>query len=114
VQGSGRIILDDGSVMRLGYDGQNGHSYVSIGRKLIDYGEMEIEQVSMQSIRTWLEAHPKGRKNLGNQSVLYLLPRDTRLRPPNCPPGAQGAPLTPGRSLAVDRAFMALGGSHLA
>ena len=110
VQGSGRIILDDGSVMRVGYDGQNGHSYVSIGRKLIDYGEMEIEQVSMQSIRTWLEAHPERAKKLLETNPSFIFFREIPVSDPQTgPPGAQGAPLTPGRSLAVDRAFMALG-----
>lgn len=110
VQGSGRIVFDDGSVTRVGYDGQNGHSYVSIGRKLIDYGEMEREQVSMQSIRSWLEAHPERAARLLETNPSYIFFRELPvLDPQTGPPGAQGVPLTPGRSLAVDRAFMALG-----
>lgn len=110
VQGSGRIILDDGSVTRVGYDGQNGHSYVSIGRKLIDYGEMKREQVSMQSIRSWLDAHPERAERLLEINPSYIFFRELPVLDPEAgPPGAQGAPLTPGRSLAVDRAFMALG-----
>ncbi|MDP7044845.1 MAG: MltA domain-containing protein, partial [Alphaproteobacteria bacterium] len=84
--------------------------YVSIGRKLIDYGDMEIEQVSMQSIRTWLEAHPERAEKLLETNPSFIFFREIPVSDPQTgPPGAQGVPLTPGRSLAVDRAFMALG-----
>ncbi len=110
VQGSGRVILDDGSVVRVGYDGQNGHSYVSIGRKLIDYGEMELEQVSMQSIRSWLATHPQRAEKLLATNPSFIFFREIPVEDSETgPPGAQGVALTPGRSLAVDRAFMALG-----
>jgi len=110
VQGSGRVILDDGSVVRVGYDGQNGHSYVSVGRKLVDYGEMELDQVSMQSIRSWLEAHPERSEKLLEINPSFIFFRAAPVQDPEAgPPGAQGVPLTPGRSIAVDHAFMALG-----
>lgn len=110
VQGSGRVILDDGGVVRVGYDGQNGHSYVSIGRKLIDYGEMELEQVSMQSIRAWLAAHPERAEKLLATNPSFIFFREIPVEDSQTgPPGAQGVALTPERSLAVDLAFMALG-----
>ena len=103
-------VLDDGSVVRVGYDGQNGHSYVSIGRKLIDYGEMELEQVSMQSIRAWLAAHPERAEKLLATNPSFIFFREIPVEDSQTgPPGAQGVALTPERSLAVDRAFMALG-----
>jgi membrane-bound lytic murein transglycosylase A len=110
VQGSGRVILDDGSAVRVGYDGQNGHSYVSIGRKLVDYGEMELNQVSMQSIRSWLKAHPERAEKLLETNPSFIFFRAVPVQDPEAgPPGAQGTPLTPGRSIAVDHAFIALG-----
>jgi membrane-bound lytic murein transglycosylase A len=110
VQGSGRVILDDGSMMRVGYDGQNGHSYVSIGRKLVDYGEMELDQVSMQSIRSWLEAHPGRAEKLLEINPSFIFFRAVPVQDHETgPQGAQGIPLTPGRSIAVDHAFIALG-----
>ena len=56
IQGSGQVVLDDGSRIRVGYADQNGHPYRSIGRWLIDQGELKVEQASMQGIRQWLKA----------------------------------------------------------
>src|SRR5262245_66500515 len=58
VQGSGRVVLDDGTIVRAVYAGQNGRPYISIGRILVQRGELTLETVSMQSIRAWLLAHP--------------------------------------------------------
>ncbi len=107
VQGSGRVRMDDGSLVRIGFAGRNGHPYVSIGRILIDRGEMMAERVSMQSIRAWIRDHPDegGRLMAMNPSYIFFRIIDGALKsvpPDRGPVGAQGAPLTPGRSLAVD------------
>jgi membrane-bound lytic murein transglycosylase A len=110
IQGSGRVALDDGSEIRVGYDGQNGHAYRAIGRDLIEMQELTREEVSLQSIRAWLRANPDQREALMNRNASYVFFRelgDARATPG--PPGAQGVPLTPGRSLAVDRRYLPLG-----
>jgi len=106
IQGSGRIVMDDGSVMRVGYAGQNGHAYVAVGRELIARGALTKENVSMQSIREWLHANPGEAAGLMNKnpSFVFFHPLDGK-----GPLGAQGVALTPGRSLAVDRSFVPYG-----
>ncbi|MFN3459409.1 MAG: murein transglycosylase A [Oceanibaculum sp.] len=106
IQGSGRVTLEDGRVMRLGYAGQNGHPYVAIGRELIARGALTRENVSMQSIRAWLAANPGEAAALMNANPSYVFFREL---PGEGPVGAQGAALTPLRSLAVDRRFVPLG-----
>ncbi|MDB5407183.1 MAG: murein transglycosylase [Rhodospirillales bacterium] len=106
IQGSGRVILTDGSVVQLGYDGQNGQAYVPIGRLLADRGLLPREDVSMQSIRAWLAGHPDDAAALMNENPSYVFFRELH---GDGPLGAQGVVLTPGRSLAVDRSFLALG-----
>jgi membrane-bound lytic murein transglycosylase A len=106
VQGSGRVVLEDGSVLRVGYAAQNGHPYVAIGRELVARGVMTREQVSMQSIRAWLAANPAEAPALMNINPSYVFFRELD---GDGPLGSQGVVLTPGRSLAVDRAFLAMG-----
>jgi membrane-bound lytic murein transglycosylase A len=106
IQGSGRIELEDGSVVRLGYAAQNGHPYVAIGRELVDRGDLALEEVSMQSIRAWLEAHPGEAREVMAVNASYVFFRV--LEGPG-PLGSLGVPLTPGRSLAVDAGFLPLG-----
>jgi membrane-bound lytic murein transglycosylase A len=106
IQGSGRIRLSDGSTVRIGYDGQNGQSYVPIGRLLAERGELPRDAVSMQTIRAWLAAHPDAAAALMNQNPSYVFFREMS---GDGPIGAQGVVLTAGRSLAVDRAFLPLG-----
>ncbi|WP_375204762.1 murein transglycosylase A [Hyphococcus sp.] len=111
IQGSGRLVFEDGSAMRVGYAAQNGHLYTAIGRVMVDRGIMPLEEVTMQSIRGWLaSAAPQAAQNLREQnaSYVYFRPLD-EVDPALGPLGAQGAPLTPGRSLAVDRRYHALG-----
>ncbi len=110
IQGSGRVRLEDGRVIRLGYAGQNGHPYVAIGKNLVQSGALARENVSMQTIRAWLEAHPGERDSVlaGNPSYVFFRVLDGG-DPGLGPPGAQNVPLTPGRSLAVDADFHALG-----
>jgi len=106
IQGSGRIELADGSHLRVGYAGQNGHPYFAIGRELIDRGALTREEVSMQSIRRWLQEHPEEAVAVMHQNPSYVFFREL---PGDGPVGSQGAVLTPGRSLAVDRKFLPLG-----
>jgi len=110
VQGSGRVVLPDGKVVRVTYAGQNGRRSVLVGKILADRGEMPIDQISMQSIRAWLEAHPEQATEVLDQNPSYVFFReDDALRPDQGPPGVLGVPLTPGRSIAVDRSFIPLG-----
>ncbi len=110
IQGGGRVILDDGAVMRVGYAASNGHPYTAIGKVLIDQGAISREEMSMQAIRAWLKAHPRDARALMNANASYVFFRAFDLADPALgPPGAQNAQLTPGRSLAVDRRFHALG-----
>jgi membrane-bound lytic murein transglycosylase A len=110
IQGSGRVRLPDGRVVRVTYAGQNGRPYVPIGRVLADRGEMRLDAVSMPAIRAWLAAHPDQAKAVMDQNPSYVFFREADdLRPDDGPPGALGANLTPGRSAAVDPAFIPLG-----
>jgi membrane-bound lytic murein transglycosylase A len=110
IQGSGRIVLDDGSVVRAAYAAQNGHAYTAIGAVLIQRGELKREEVSMQSIRAWLAAHPDEAPEVMNANASYVFFSEQALGDPNLgAAGAQGVPLTPEASLAVDLSLHALG-----
>ena len=106
IQGSGRISLPNGGVMRVGYAGQNGYPYRSIGKLLIERGDMTLEDVSMQSIRAWLEAHPDQAGDILNANPSYVFFRPLE---GDGPIGTEGVTLTPGRSLAVDDDYIGLG-----
>ncbi|NOG70596.1 murein transglycosylase [Roseicella sp. DB1501] len=111
VQGSGRVLLPDGGLLRLRYAGKNGHPYRAIGRVLLERGAIAREAMSMQAIRAWLAAAPpEAAMALLNENPSYVFfQRDEALRPDEGPPGTLGVPLTPGRSMAVDPAFIPLG-----
>jgi membrane-bound lytic murein transglycosylase A len=106
IQGSGSIQLADGSLLLLGYDGQNGRSYYPIGKHLIETGAIPKNQVSMQAICAWLEAHPTQA-----QAVLELDPSFVFFKKLSTqqPLGSMGLPLLPSRSLAVDADYITLG-----
>ena len=106
IQGSGRVALPDGSSVRVGYDGQNGHAYYAIGRELIKRGHLTKEQVSMDSIRAWLEAHPDQADELMNLNKSYVFMKEQNEEGPI---GGENVALTPGRSLAIDRAKVPYG-----
>ncbi len=110
VQGSGQVRLDDGSLIRVGYAGQNGQPYRAIGRDLIEMGALTREQVTMPAIRAWLEAHPEQAPQLmeRNRSYIFFEERP-ELAPDEGPIGAQGVSLTAGRSLAVDPRYIPFG-----
>ncbi|TAD90469.1 MAG: murein transglycosylase [Alphaproteobacteria bacterium] len=105
IQGSGAVRLPDGSRVRVGYAAQNGHAYVPIGRPMVERGLLPRDGVSMQSIRAWLEANPADATAIMNLNPSYIFFRET----PDGPVGAQGVTLVPGRSLAIDPAFLPLG-----
>jgi membrane-bound lytic murein transglycosylase A len=108
VQGSGRIRLENGDTVRLNYADQNGHPYRSIGRLLVERGEMKLEQASMQGIKAWAKANPTRLNELLYSNPSYVFFRevaDTGLGPL----GAQGVPITAERSIAIDPTFTPLG-----
>ena len=106
IQGSGRVVLPDGSYIRVGFDGRNGHRYTSIGRELVSAGVMRIEDVTMPSIRLWMEQNPIAAKSLmrKNKSFIFF-----KVSKNSGPVGAQGVILTANRSIAVDREFYPMG-----
>lgn len=108
VQGSGRVELPDGSRVRIGYADQNGHPYQSIGRWLIDKGELSLEKASMEGIKAWAQAHPGRLAELLHANPSYVFFKELT-NTPGGPPGAQGLPLTAGRSIAVDPRAVPLG-----
>lgn len=109
VQGSGRVVMEDGHIQGLGFAGKNGREYYAIGKTLVDKGIIPREQISMQSIRAWIESHPdEGRQlMLQNQSVVFF--RLTDAKPSEGPIGTMSTPLTAGYSLAVDKNYLPLG-----
>lgn len=111
VQGSGRIQLaDSGETVRLAYADQNGFPYKSIGRYLVDRGELSMDQASAQGIKAWAAAHPGRLPELLNANPSYVFFREEKLPDPSKgPKGALGVPLTPLRSIAIDPKFVPLG-----
>jgi len=106
IQGSGRIRLNDGSLMRLGYAGQNGCAYYVIGKDLIQRGALSPGNVSRQSIRKWLKEHPRQAESIMSLNKSYVF---FKARHGEGPIGSHGVPLTPQRSLAVDKEYISLG-----
>jgi membrane-bound lytic murein transglycosylase A len=109
IQGSGRVKLTDGSVIRLHYDGKNGHPYSSIGRYLIEKGLLAADKVSMGALSNWLKADPERAKKVMWQNASYVFFRELEGAEANAARGAMNSPLTPGRSLAIDTAYHVLG-----
>ncbi|HXV12083.1 MAG TPA: murein transglycosylase A [Burkholderiales bacterium] len=108
IQGSGRVLLEDGGVLRLGYADQNGHPYRSIGRRLVDQGDLPLERASMEGIKSWARKNPGKLRELLDHNASYVFFRELPADSPG-PIGALGVPLTPRRSLAVDRSVVPLG-----
>ena len=101
IQGSGRVKLDTSEIVRIGYAEQNGYPYKSIGRLLVERGELPLEKASMQGIKNWGVQNPERLAALLNENPSYLFFRELPSNLPG-PIGALGVPLTAGRSLAVD------------
>lgn len=109
IQGSGRVRLTDGSWVRLGYAAKNGHSYVSIGKLLAERGDRP-KDLTMDGLKNWLRADPARGRALMHENKSYVFFRELpKTEAGEGPVGAQGVALTPGRSLAVDASYHALG-----
>ena len=110
IQGSGRVRLEDDSLMRLAFAGKTGLPYTAVGGILVERGEIPRSEISMQSIRAWMARHPEAARELMWRNESYVFFREISADDPSLgPPGAQQVPLTPMRSLAVDRAYWAFG-----
>jgi membrane-bound lytic murein transglycosylase A len=106
IQGSGRIRLRGGGTIRVGYDGQNGRPYVPVGRLLIERGVIPRDKLTMAAIRSWMKQNPEAAAALRREDPSYVFFREVT---GDGPIGAEGTVLSAERSLAVDRAFVALG-----
>lgn len=111
IQGSGRLRFEDGSIARAAFAAHNGLPYVSIGRILVERGELTLDNASKQDIKAWLRANgPDAWRDLFNENPRYVFFRlESIADPQQGPAGSHGAPLTPMASLAVDRSHHALG-----
>ncbi len=108
IQGSGRVRLDSGEIVMIGYADQNGHPYRSIGRLLVERGDLPLERASMQGIKAWAQKNPDKLKDLLNHNASYVFFRELPAGLTG-PLGAMGLPLTARRSIAVDPRFVPLG-----
>ena len=106
IQGSGRVRMPDGSVMRIGYDSQNGRDYVAIGKLLRDRGIFQSGQATMQSIKDWIRANPAEGKALMRENLSYVFFRE--ITGPG-PLGALNVAVTPRGSVAADPKYVPLG-----
>ena len=106
IQGSGRIRFPDGSVMRIGYGGQNGREYVAIGRLLRERGILPPGGANMESIKAWIRANPDQGRALMRENLSYIFFKV--LNGPG-PLGALNVPVTPRATVAADPSFVPLG-----
>ena len=106
IQGSGRVRMSDGSVLRIGYDGQNGRDYVGIGKSLRDRNLLAKGQASMDGIISWMKTNPDAGKALMRENKSYIF---FKVLTGEGPLGALNVPLTPALSVAADPAFTPLG-----
>jgi len=106
IQGSGRVVMDDGTSVQVGYDGNNGQEWVGLGKILGRHGLLAPGESNMPSIRAWLKSHPAQAPALMAENPRYVF---FRMLNGDGPVGAMGVPLTAGRSLAVDTKYIPLG-----
>lgn len=106
IQGSGVVALDDGTTMRVGYAGQNGHPYYAVGRELVKQGALRKDEVSLQTIRQWMKTHPNQAQEVMTTNKSYVFFRELDGKGPK---GGEGVTLTPMRSLAVDHSIIPYG-----
>lgn len=110
IQGSGRLRTEEGELIRVGYDDQNGRPYKAVGSWLVDQGYLKRHELSMQNIRAWAQNNPDKVDTLLNQNQSFVFFKEKKGGDPNEGPiGAQGLPLTPKASVAVDRRYISLG-----
>src|SRR5262245_48291044 len=103
IEGSARVILEDGTPLRVSYDSHNGYSYSSVERAFSERNHIPRKEMSTQRMRDWMAAHPDEAASIRAANRSYVFFRVTGLSNDGEPVGAQGVPLTPGRSIAVDR-----------
>jgi membrane-bound lytic murein transglycosylase A len=109
IQGSARVRLADGGLLRVNYDAHNGQPYTPVGRILIERNIIAREDMSMDRIRKWMAENPDGGRELRRQNKSYVFFRNTGLPENEEARGAQGVPLTASRSIAVDRVLHVYG-----
>ena len=109
IEGSARIRLEDGTLLRINYDAHNGYPYVPVGRVLIDRNLVPREEMSMQRIRDWMQDNPDEAKDVRRQNRSTVFFRIVGLDDDTEALGAQGIPLSAGRSIAVDKALHVYG-----
>jgi membrane-bound lytic murein transglycosylase A len=121
IQGSARVRLEDGAMLRINYDAHNGYPFVPVGRILIERNIISRQEMSLERIREWLRANPQSAEEVLRQNRSFVFfrivglsddrqPKDAQGAPPEREAvGAQGVPLTPGRSIAVDNALHVYG-----
>lgn len=110
IQGAARLKLGDGSVIRITYDAKSGHPFTPIGKLLVQRGEINAGDISMQSIKAWLGANPDRALQLMEENRSYIFFKQSSDTKPDLGPiAAAKVPLTAGRSLAVDRLIHTFG-----
>ena len=109
IQGSARVRLEDGAMLRINYDAHNGYSYVPVGRVLIERNLVPREEMSMQRIREWMHDNPEEAKDVRRQNRSVVFFRIVGLNDDTEAIGGQGIPLSAGRSIAVDKALHVYG-----
>lgn len=110
VQGSARLIFADGTRAHLTYAGRNGHAYTSIGRILVENGDIPLAEMSLERLMSWLRAdRARGRKMMERNRSYVFFALEPMTDPSRGPVGGAGVPLTVGRSLAVDRSIWPYG-----
>jgi membrane-bound lytic murein transglycosylase A len=110
IQGSGRVRLDDGSMVRVSYAGQNGRQYKAIGRTLLEHNWIDRGSLSMQGIRAWLKTHAQQARAVMESDPSYVFFKEGPIGDPNLgSAGSEGVPLTPAGSAAVDPRIYPLG-----
>ncbi len=109
IQGSARVRLEDGTMLRITYDAHNGYPYVPVGRILIERNIIPREEMSLERIREWMRTNPQSAEEVRRQNRSFVFFRITGLSDDREAVGAQGLPLTPGRSIAVDNSLHVYG-----
>ena len=109
VQGSGRVELPDGEQIRITYDGKNGYPYTSVGKHLIEAGTFHPENMSLKALASWLKQDRKRAENVLWENKSFVFFRELKGQEAEGAMGVLGIPLQPGRSLAVDTAYHAIG-----
>jgi membrane-bound lytic murein transglycosylase A len=105
IQGSARVRLEDGTMLRITYDAHNGYPYVPVGRILIERNLIPREEMSLERIREWMHANPQSAEEVRRQNRSFVFFRIAGFSDDREAVGAEGVPLTPGRSIAVDNSL---------